>query len=271
MTTHHADTKALKWLAPCLLGTLLAACGGNDPAPDQSATTPPTVLSTIAAADASNVDPAKAISATFSKPIDPASLGKNGITISGQGSTLIPGNISYAGTTATFTPDFALPPGTLFTATVSKDVADPAGNKLSGNQATYPANSSYVWHFSTAGVLDNALPFVTQTSPVANGDNVATSAKISVTFSEAMMPLKMTTTNFTLMQGTTPVAGSVSYLGTTATFTPNTPLLVNTQYVATISKNVTDLASNGLSGNEGILQPSNFVWHFTTVIIPPLP
>lgn len=271
MTTHQPDTSVLKWLAACLLSTLLAACGGNTPAPDQSAATPPTVLSTIAAADATNVDPAKAISATFSKPIDPTSLGKTGITLSGQGSTSIPGTLSYAGTTATFTPDFALPPGTLFTATISKDVADPAGNKLSGNQATYPANSSYIWHFSTAGVLDNTLPFVTQTSPVANGDNVATSAKISVTFSEAMMPLKMTTANFTLMQGTTPVAGSVSYVGTTATFTPNTPLLINTQYVATISKNVTDLASNGLSGNEGILQPSNFVWHFTTVIIPPLP
>jgi hypothetical protein len=59
------------------------------------------------------------------------------------------------------------------------------------------------------------------------------------------------------MAGNTPVAGTVTLSGTTATFNPSAPLANSTTYTATVTTGVTDLANNALS-------PGNKVWTFTT-------
>ena len=67
------------------------------------------------------------------------------------------------------------------------------------------------------------------------------------------------TTTFTLTgPGTTPVAGTVSYVVSSdvATFTPSSPLALNTLYTATITTGAQDLAGDPLA--------SNYVWTFTT-------
>jgi len=79
---------------------------------------------------------------------------------------------------------------------------------------------------------------------------------ISATFSEAMDPLKITTSTFTLMTGTTLVSGVVNYSGTTATFTPTNNLLSGTTYTATITIGARNLSSNPLA--------DNYVWSFST-------
>src|ERR1700745_1092602 len=76
------------------------------------------------------------------------------------------------------------------------------------------------------------------------------------TFSEAMDPLTTTTVTFTLKQGTTPVLGTVTYAGVTATFNPLSALAPNTTYTATITTGAMDLAGNALA--------NSFVWSFTT-------
>src|SRR2546426_5132848 len=68
------------------------------------------------------------------------------------------------------------------------------------------------------------------------------------------------TSTFTLKQGTTPVAGTVSYSGVTATFTPAGNLAPLTTYTATISTGTKDLACNALS--------TDMSWSFTTGVIP---
>src|SRR5258705_193094 len=68
------------------------------------------------------------------------------------------------------------------------------------------------------------------------------------------------TTTFTLMQGTTPVAGTVSYVNGTATFTPAANLAPLTTYTAAIGTGATDLAGNSLT--------SDISWSFTTVSSP---
>jgi len=70
--------------------------------------------------------------------------------------------------------------------------------------------------------------------------------------------------------GAAPVAGTVGYLGSTATFVPAANLNAGSVYTATISKNVTDLAGNKLFGNQGGA-PSDFVWKFTAALTVPLP
>src|SRR2546430_984582 len=89
---------------------------------------------------------------------------------------------------------------------------------------------------------------------------VAISQKIAATFSEAMDPLTITPITFTLKQGTTAVAGTVTYAGVTATFNPLSTLAPNTTYTATMTTGAKDLAANALA--------SNFVWSFTTGATP---
>src|SRR6185436_19031912 len=61
-------------------------------------------------------------------------------------------------------------------------------------------------------------------------------------------------------QGTTAVAGTVSYAGVTATFTPAGNLAPLTAYAATIGTGAKDLAGNALA--------ADFSWSFTTGATP---
>ena len=85
---------------------------------------------------------------------------------------------------------------------------------------------------------------------------------LSATFSEALNPLTVNTTTFTLKQGNTAVAGTVTYAGLTATFTPTSALAANLPYTATITTGVQDLSGNALA--------ANYVWTFTTGSAPNL-
>jgi hypothetical protein len=78
-------------------------------------------------------------------------------------------------------------------------------------------------------------------------------AAIVVTFSEAMDPSTISTATFMLSNG---VTGSVTYNGTTATFTPSSNLAYWTTYTATITTGVKDAAGNTMAATK--------TWSFTT-------
>ncbi|MDO9579662.1 MAG: ice-binding family protein [Bacteroidales bacterium] len=99
-------------------------------------------------------------------------------------------------------------------------------------------------------------PKVTSTDPLNNVTGVARNKVVALTFSEAMDPLTINTSTFTLKQGTTAVSGTVAYSGTTATFTPSNVLAPSITYTATITTGAKDLAGNALAANT--------VWSFTT-------
>jgi hypothetical protein len=71
-----------------------------------------------------------------------------------------------------------------------------------------------------------------------------------------MDPSTIVGSTFTLQQGTISVAGSVSYLSTTATFKPNSNLAASTVYTARVSTGAKDLAGNALAIAK--------TWSFTT-------
>ena len=81
------------------------------------------------------------------------------------------------------------------------------------------------------------------------------SSAITAVFSEALDNSTVTDVTFTLKQGTTPVAGTVTYAGVTATFTPDVDLTASTNYTATITTGVEDLAGNALA--------DPYIWSFT--------
>ncbi len=107
-----------------------------------------------------------------------------------------------------------------------------------------------------AASLDLIPPTVSATSPAASATNVALNRKIVVTFSEAMDPAKLTLTSFTLLQGATPVLGTITSSGAVATFTPASNLVASASYTALVSTEATDLSGNALT--------TNYTWIFSS-------
>jgi len=101
-------------------------------------------------------------------------------------------------------------------------------------------------------------PEVISTSPANASTGVFLDKIVTATFNENMNPVTITSTTYTLKQGTTPVTGTVSYTGTTASFTPSSPLTPNTTYTGRVTSSVKDLMGNALQ--------EDYVWTFTTGI-----
>jgi methionine-rich copper-binding protein CopC len=211
-------------------------------------TTPPTVSSTDPVNAATGVAINKQIAATFSEAMDPSTISTTTFTLQ-QGATPVAGTVTYVGTTATFAPASPLAVNTTYTATITTGVKDLAGNALA---------SVFGWSFTSGAAPDTTAPTVTSTDPVNAATGVAINKQIAATFSEAMDPATISTANFTLTQGTTPVAGTVTYaaVGTTATFSPASDLAPLTTFTASITTGARDLAGNPLL--------NNFAWSFTT-------
>lgn len=208
----------------------------------------PLIISTDPTSNAVNVAFDKVIKANFSQTMDLATI--NGATfLLKQGNTVIPGTVTYSGTTASFTPSSPLSSGLVYTATITTGVKSSAGAALENN---------YVWNFTTVVSETAAAPTVTSTDPTNNAVNIAFNKVITATFSQAMDPASITATTFTLKQGNTVVAGTVTYSGTTASFTPNSPLSSGGVYTATIT--------TGAKNTTGIALAANYVWNFTTVV-----
>jgi hypothetical protein len=75
---------------------------------------------------------------------------------------------------------------------------------------------------------DTTAPTVSSTIPSNAATGVSINSAITAIFSEALDPLTVTTVTFILEQGLTPVSGTVTYAGVTATFTPAVNLAPNT-------------------------------------------
>src|SRR4029077_12541065 len=210
-----------------------------------SQTTSPTVTFTVPANAAAGVAINEKIAVTFSEPMDPATITRATFALKrgsneegeddGEG---VRGTVSYAGVTATFTPARYLAPNTTYTARVRRPAKNVVCNALCRD---------FVWSFTTGATLDTTAPTVSFIVPPDTTAGVAVNQKIAAVFSEAMDPLTISTATFTLTQGTTAVAGTVTYAGVTATFNPSNTLEPNTTYTATMSTGARDLAGNALA------------------------
>jgi hypothetical protein len=214
--------------------------------------TPPTVVSTVPLNAATGVALNSKLTATFSEAMDPLTILPATFTLK-QGVTSVTGAVTYLGLVATFTPAANLTASTLYTATITTGAKDLAGNAIAVN---------YVWTFTTGATADVTPPTVISTTPLNGAINVAVNAKPTATFSEIMDLLTISGTTFTLKIGSTPVSGIVTYSGLVATFTPTVDLVGATLYTAMITTGAKDLAGNPLA--------VDYVWTFTTVVLPPL-
>lgn len=245
-----------------LLSVIAAGCndGGQDPIlGGADVTFTPTVTSAMPFPNAVNVATnTKTITATFTKPMDPATLTPANFTLTCPGG--LPGagvtGVSYpASNMATLAIPDGLPSNVTCTATVTTAAKDSTG---------VPLDSNFVWTFATGTTGDNTAPTVSGTIHADGATNVAINSKVGATFSEAIDPLTITNANFTLKERTSgnAVAGTVSYSGVDALFIPTSNLLPGTEYTVTVKgspSGVKDLAGN--------LMMNDFVIHWTTALV----
>lgn len=210
----------------------------------------PTVKSTTPIDGAAGVPTNADITATFNVLIDAATIDSNTFTVGADGEASITGSVSVSGdgNIATFTGNSNLGTSTDYTATISDTVDSQTGLAM---------NADYTWTFTTGDTADNTAPTIDSTDP-ADGDlEVPTNRSVSVVFNETMHPATFDDTSFTLNDANAdPVTATVSYLGTTATLNPDDLLQTGSEYTASVSTDVTDLAGNSLA--------SAMTWAFTT-------
>jgi hypothetical protein len=228
-----------------LLIVFMVGCEKNNDAGLPPIVDNPTINSSDPASNATGVALNRSVVVTFSEPMDQATITTLTFTLK-QGTTSVPGTVTYTGSTATFTPTGNLGASQIYTGTITTGAENVTGLALANN---------YTFSFTTGTGLDNTLPVMNSSDPLNNATGVAINKVVSTTFSKAMNPSTINNSTFTLKQGTTAVNGTVAYNGTTATFTSSNILVASTTYTATITSGAKDLAGNALAIT---------IWSFTT-------
>lgn len=262
MKTYKQWTNSSAWLAALFATLLLTACGGgtwdSNPTggidPDIDLPASPTVMVNNPGLNATGVAVTSAVNATFSVPMDADSINTDTFTLSSPENPSVDGAVTYSATgmTATFVPAANLDYGTTYTAAISADAESGAGAGLA---------TAYSWSFTTE---EEELVFieVTDTNPLNEGTEVCTNKLVTATFDMPMDPatIESPALSFVLVEtlNGTEIDGEVSLdeAGTTATFTPDSPLTANIEYTATVSTEATDENGNALE--------EAMEWSFTT-------
>jgi hypothetical protein len=212
----------------------------------------PAVVAAIPLAGATGICPATVASAIFNEAMNPTTINATTFTLTvGTPPVAVAGAVTFTGSTATFTPSNPLALNTVYTATITTGAQNLNGNALANN---------YAWSFTTAGTAC-APPTAISIAPPNGATGICQNTLVVATFSVAMNPSTINSTTFTLTAPGTPpvaVAGTVSYdaASDAATFTPTSPLALNTLYAATITTGAQDLAGDSLASAD--------VWTFTT-------
>ena len=229
-------------IAALLLFGLFAGCDKDDDNDDDNFNRP-SVSATDPANNATDVFLNKIVTATFSESMDPTSLSAITFTLY-QGETQIVGTVSYEGTIASFTPTSNLLANTIYSGKITTGAKNLEGIAL---------KNDYNWTFTTGTVVG---PYVISTEPVNNATNVTLNKVVKVVFNESMNPATINGTTFTVKHGQTPVEGIITYVGKTAMFTPSNMWIAETEYTATITTGVENLAGTALNAGT--------IWSFTT-------
>ena len=138
----------------------------------------------------------------------------------------------------------------------------------SGHVVSGSTGSGYYWHnFMDLGSADTVAPTVNGVTPADGTPDVAVTANVEATFSEAMDPVTLSGSTFTLVkQGSSQsVTATVSYDAATkkATLDPSTELDPGATYTATVKGGTVgakDLAGNPLGVDKA--------WSFSTAAAP---
>ncbi len=202
----------------------------------------PEILQSLPLIDAANIPITRPISVTFSEEMDRSKLTNRQFTLTNltTGSNVI-GSVGYANRIATFNiqeNNERLEFASEYEVNID-NVADLAGNALKiidseGNELGGP----FRWRFSTNSENQAAPEVVTsQWDELSNGSGVSLTTRITVTFSETVLPESITPDSIVL-EG---VSGDISFDDDrTVVFTPSQSLVERTEYTFKVSTEVLD-------------------------------
>jgi hypothetical protein len=248
MTVMCGNKNPKIWFAALLL--LIFSAGCNDSAPGSK--TPPTAVSEGPITAAGGSCPNTIVTVTFSKAMNPDTIGDATFTLTAPGAT-VQGTVTYdvPSDTATFSPSSGLALSTTYTATITTGAKDTFGNPLA---------APFVWSFTTGNSACAAgAPTVISSAPPNGSTGVCPNTVAVAGFSAAMNPSTVSATTFTLTgPAAASVTGQVTYNGPAraATFIPSSNLALSTTYTATITTGAQDLLGNSLA--------ADFQWSFMT-------
>lgn len=225
-----------------LFSVIFIGCDNED---EPEVETKPTFSSSSPANDATDVAVDQQVVVTFSEAMDASTLTSTSFTLS-HGTTGVVGIVTYSGLSATFAPVADLQAGTVYTAGITTEATSAAGIAL---------ESALTFSFTTESEADLVVPEISTMHPIDHAIDVSRNQVISLTFSEVMDASTISTSTFTLSDGSS-VSGTVEYAGTTAIFSPDDMLVAGVLYTAAITTGVTDLAGNALA--------DDMEWTFTT-------
>lgn len=200
---------------------------------------PPTVFLTSPAPGASGVAPNSSVMVAFDEPIAEPTLSTASFLLRDSHGTSVAGTVSTFPNGGTLAPSEPLEPGESYTAVVTTAVTDVAGNSLA---------TEHGWSFESAGPPDVTSPHVLWVNPAESDSQVPRSAVFEVVFDEPIDPTSLQPGSISLLgpDGVS-LAGTVSGVGTTVTFTPTWWLEYESRYTATVTTAVRDLAGNPLA------------------------
>ncbi|MCK5292689.1 MAG: Ig-like domain-containing protein [Thermoplasmata archaeon] len=170
-----------------------------------------------------------------------------------------------ANRTLILTPHGGLDYDTTYSIIISGDyidgVKDLADNPLDGDKDGTPEGSSTDDHVFTFKTPDPTPPYIVNTTPYSDEEDVRQDTNVTITFDDNMNETTLTIDNVTVIEEVTgnPVSGNLTYDSQlkTLTFDPDDNLLPARTYIVTIS-NVLD--------TDGNLMSSPYVWSFTTAL-----
>jgi len=215
-------------------------------------TEPPLVNSVSPASNATDVARNINIIASFNEDINAESVTASSLLVTDENNQVIPGILGISGANAIFEPTTPFTSDTTYTVTLSNDVEDLFANKL---------QTTFSWNFTTGSSNDTSGPTVTSINPENDATNISANNAITVTFSEEINPVSLSTQgvpNIQVRNNAGLVEADINYSGNTIIFRPKALLADNSTYTASLIANITDLAGNKMS--------EDYSWKFTTGI-----
>lgn len=182
------------------------------------------------------------VAAHFFDDMNPATITPSTFYIDG-----VSGSVSYADSTAIFTPAADLSLDETYTAVI-KSTIETAGGTAIGRD--------YTWQFSTIK-SDSIGPQVVSVSPVDGAIDISTAENISITFNEEIKFAGLNASIFTITGNGIHYNGTIAVDSNVLIFDPYDALEPNTLCSVSVAGRVVDLEDNG--------SPLILSWSFTTV------
>jgi N,N-dimethylformamidase beta subunit-like, C-terminal/Domain of unknown function (DUF4082)/Bacterial Ig-like domain len=235
---------------------VLQDMGVKPASPDQitlDAAGAPSLTARTPAPAATGVATTANVTATFDRPLDPATVDGTTAWLTNSGGGTVPADVSYDASSRTITidPSTDLDGVSTYTAHLATGIKGWNGQGL---------GAATTWSFTTRG---GNPPVVTSQTPASGATGVSFATSVKATFDRALDPSTLTTGTFTLTPaGGSPISASVSYDAATrtATLQPAAMLNPSTSYSARLTTAIT--------ASDGAPLAADVTWSFTTKAAP---